>query len=116
MKVSYTVILEYLISVFFIHEEKPFYKIFLNYSNLTLKILIKPYNMIFFYSLLLYPYFCMYFQKTAKTMARPCFAYDSKEQPAQYCQDPCRFLTPKRKFDQLVQSITSPHVGFDQFI
>lgn len=48
MKVSYTVILEYLISVFFIHEEKPFYKIFLNYSNLTLKILIKPYNMIFF--------------------------------------------------------------------
>lgn len=48
MKVSYTVILEYLISVFFIHEEKPFYNFFLNYTNLTLKILINPYNMIFF--------------------------------------------------------------------
>lgn len=61
-------------------------------------------------------YFTHTFQTTAKTMAIPCFAYDSKEKLAQYCQDACRIFTPKRKFDQLVQSIISPHIVFVQII
>lgn len=53
----------------------------------------------------------MYFQTTAKTTAIPCLVYDRKEQPAQYWQAALRLLTPKRKFDPLVQCTVSPYIA-----
>lgn len=60
--------------------------------------------------MLLYPYFCIYFQTTAKTMVIPCLVYDRKEQPAQYWQGALTLLSLKKKFDPLVEHTISTHI------